>query len=402
VSEAATGTWPRRRSPVLDWLMLETYGEPYFDNIFAELCRRLCDRGLPLDRATLHLRTLHPQFMGATVYWQPDWGEARFARFGHTLLEDARYLRSPLKPLFEGEVEGIRQRLDVPRPEGAPWFGIYDELEAAGFIDYVALPMTFVSGTRHASTWATQRPGGFDTEHLSTIDDLLPVLAMVVEIRLNRRIARNLLEAYVGPRAGERILAGEIRRGSGETVSAAVWMCDLRGFTRLSGRMPHQAVIDCLNRYFDVMAAAVTDHGGEILKFIGDAMLAIFPLEDADACSRAFEAALAAKAGMEALELEHCLGADEAIGFSIVLHAGDVVWGNVGAAARLDFTVIGPAVNVASRLEELAKRMDEPIIVTREFAGGCRGAADRLESLGRFALRDVADEVELLRPRPRP
>lgn len=392
--------WPSRRSAVLDWLVNRVTGEPMLDNVFVELCERLRATELPLDRATLHLRTLHPQFGGATIRWVPGQKEAVFTTVDRGVWQRERYLRSPLRPLYEGELEGIRARLDLPVPEEAPTYDIYDELRAEGLVDYVALPMQFVSGTRHACTWATRRPGGFSTDELQIIADILPVLAMMAEIRLNRRITKNILDAYVGERSGARILAGEIDRGSGETIAAAVWHSDLRGFTMLSERWPRDDVIASLNAYFDTMAAPLVEAGGEILKFIGDAMLAIFPLAEPRACERAFGAALDAAAGMAALNAERRAAGQDELGFGLALHVGEVMWGNIGAQSRLDFTVIGPAVNVAARLDELSKDLRRPLLVSGDFAGRCRRSGAVLERLGRYPLRGVQTEVEVFAPLP--
>ena len=191
-------------------------------------------------------------------------------------LDDPRFLHSPVRALYEG-ADGFRQRLDLPSDDRHGEYAIYADLRAEGFTDYVALPMQFTDGRRHATSWSTDQPGGFSTEDLVLINELLPILATAVEIRSNRRITKNLLNTYVGKHAGERILAGDIRRGSGMTVSAAIWNCDLRGFTRIAEQWPRDDVIGWLNEYFDVMAAPVEKHGGEVLKFVGDGMLAIFP-----------------------------------------------------------------------------------------------------------------------------
>lgn len=397
---AESGHWPSRRSPVLDWLSTGVIDQPLLDPLFADLCRKLRAHGLPLDRATLHLRILHPQFGGATIRWTAEPDELQLTTVDREVWRNRRYLESPLRPLYEGEVDGIRARLDLPQPPGAPVFAIYDELRAEGIVDYVVLPMEFVSGTRHACTWSTKQAGGFTTDDLKAIADLLPVLAMAAEIRLTRRITRNLLDTYVGRRSGQRILEGQIDRGSGETLSAAIWHCDLRGFTMLSERRPRDDVIQSLNAYFDVMAEPLTRQGGEILKFIGDAMLAIFPMAEPRACQRALRAALEAQEGMARLNEERRAVGRAELGFGLALHVGDVMWGNIGAQERLDFTVIGPAVNVATRLEELSKELRRPLLVSGDFAGACACAHATLDRLGDYALRGVEREVTVHAPRP--
>jgi len=389
-----TGRWPGRRTRTLDWLARDSVLEPYIDNLFGGVCNRLREDGLPLERATLHLRTLHPQLLGATITWRPGMRDAEIVFHERRVLQQPRYLNSPVRALFEG-AEGIRQRLDLDHTVQGPAFEIFADLRDQGFTDYLALPMRFTDGRRHASSWATRRPGGFRPTDLLTIEEMLPVLAMAIEIRLNRRIARNLLNTYVGPRAGERILRGEITRGSGETLHAAIWNSDLRGFTRLSQSWPRDALLDLLNGYFDVMADAVLGEGGEILKFMGDGLLAIFPLDTPRACARAFRAARAAVHGMHHFNETRRSRGEESVGFGIALHRGDVMWGNIGAASRLDFTVIGPAVNVTERLQELTKELRVEVLLSGEFVHSCEHHEAALHPLGRRRLRDIDEAIEI-------
>lgn len=389
-----TGRWPTRLSAALDWLVRDTTGQPFADNLFGEFCGRLREEGLPLDRATLHLRTLHPQFMGARFLWRADVEGVDISTVEPSVLEDARFLNSPIKALYDG-AEGIRQRLHLPAPPEGESYGIYADLRAEGMTDYVALPMQFTDGKRHATTWSTRQPGGFATADLVELNDLLPVLAMAVEIRGNRRITKNLLNAYVGRYAGERILSGDIRRGSGATLRAAIWNCDLRGFTHISETWPRDDVISWLNEYFDVMAGPVEKHGGEILKFVGDGMLAIFRLDGAGACDHALTAAAEARRGMRELNRRRIERGSFELGFGLALHVGDVMYGNIGTATRLDFTVIGPAVNVTSRLQTLTKELRRQVLLSAPFAFMCDGAAERLASIGRFPLRGVEAPLEV-------
>jgi adenylate cyclase len=389
-----TGRWPTRLSAALDWLVRETHDQPFLDNLYAELCERLREEGVPLDRATMHLRTLHPQFMGARMLWRPGMAEPDMFFVEPQMLEDPRFLNSPIRALYDG-AEGIRQRLDVPGDRGSEQYAIYDDLRAEGMTDYVALPMQFTDGKRHATTWSTKEPGGFSTADLVELNDILHVLAMAVEIRMNRRITKNLLNAYVGRHAGERILSGDVRRGTGATVRAAIWNCDLRGFTRISEQWPRDDVIHWLNEYFDVMAAPVEKHGGEILKFVGDGMLAIFRLESAEACNSALRAAVEARRGMRELNRRRIERGSFELGFGLALHVGDVMYGNIGTVTRLDFTVIGPAVNVASRLQVLTKELRRQVLISAPFAFMCGCSAEFLASLGRFPIRGVDEPLEV-------
>ena len=219
---------------------------------------------------------------------------------------------------------------------------------------------------------------------------LLPALALVSEIRVKNRLARTLLETYVGAHAGEMILAGATRRGSGTTVRAAIMICDLRDFTKISDNWPRDDVIDLLNGYFDAMAEPVVRHGGEILKFIGDGMLAIFPLDQPQACANLLRAVAEARQAMVALNEENGKIGREPMRYGIGVHVGDVMYGNIGSRSRLDFTVIGPAVNMASRIETFTKQVGKPVLLSRAFADFVKGEFD-LERVGEYPVRGFND-----------
>ncbi|MGF1474188.1 MAG: adenylate/guanylate cyclase domain-containing protein [Geminicoccaceae bacterium] len=371
----------------------QTVELPYVEDVFEGFCNRLLEMGLPLERATLHLRTLHPQFLGGRFLWLKETKKVDLAVIGREALTIDAFRNSPVRALYEG-AEGIRQRLDVPPQEDE--FGVYQDLRNEGLTDYVALPLITVSGQRHASSWSTGQKGGFSTEHLSIISELLPVLSMAAEIRLNRRIAKNLLNTYVGSYAGNRVLDGDIERGQGETIRAAIWICDLRDFTSLSERNTQAQVIQTLDDYFEVMGAAVVKHGGEILKFIGDAMLAIFPTDQISnpACV-AIDAALEAVEAMDKLNERRHGDELEALDYGIGLHVGDVIYGNIGTMDRLDFTVIGPAVNMTARLEHLCRSLGPKVLVSAAFAEAC---SRPLTSMGFHGLRGISQAVEVFAP----
>ena len=383
------GHWPKHPGPILDWLIGEARQLPDGATVLKELGRRLVDAGVPLRRASFHMRTLHPQLFGVGLYWQRGSDDVRLFEARHGIQETALYRNNPLRALFE-EAVGVRQRLDLPDTEFA--FPLFYELRDEGLTDYVALPMRFSDGKIHGATWSSDRPGGFGSDHLALIEDLLPVVGLLLEIRLNRRIAVNLLDTYVGRHAGYRILQGEITRGSGHTVRAAIWFSDLRDSTILSETQGREEFLECLNRFFDCMAGPVERHGGEILKFIGDAMLAIFPLDNDQACSRAAQAAVDARTAMAELNEELRADGRNALGFGIALHVGEVTYGNVGAADRLDFTVIGPAVNLASRLEVLCRTLGPTILISDEFARLC---SYEFRSLGMHRLAGISRPVEV-------
>jgi adenylate cyclase len=382
--------WPRRPGAILDWLVGEARRLPDGPALLKELCARLLDLGLPLARCSFHFRTLHPQLFGIGFYWHRGIDEIRVFRAEHGIQQTALFQNSPMRALFEG-AGAVRQRLDLPGADFA--FPLFYELREQGLTDYVALPITFSDGKIHGTTWSADRPGGFESWHIAQIEDLLPAVSLLLEIHLNRHITINLLDTYVGRRAGQHILEGQIIRGSGATVEAAIWYCDLRGFTSLSERIGRDQLIACLNEYFDCMAGAVEHHDGEVLKFIGDAMLAIFPLAQEQACRRALAAAAEARTAMAALNARRRARGDEALDFGIALHIGEVMYGNIGSASRLDFTIIGPAVNLAVRIEGLCRELSRELLLSEAFAGSCPAAP--LRSLGQHRLAGVRQPVEI-------
>ncbi len=247
-------------------------------------------------------------------------------------------------------------------------------------------------------TYATRQPGGFSDAHVALLDGVRHELAAAVEIRYLRFTAKMLMNTYVGPQAGQRVLDGQIKRGMGETIRAAIWFCDLKGFTALSEALSGEPLIELLNDYFDVMTTAIEGEDGEILKFIGDAVLAIFmPGEDGDrgAARRALTAAQAAETAMAERNGTRAAVGKAEIGYGIALHFGDVLYGNVGGQNRLDFTVIGPAVNLASRIEALTRDVDRALLVSGEFAALHSGA---FEELGNYTFKGITGERPVFAP----
>jgi adenylate cyclase len=379
-------------SDVVHWLTNETRNERFIDNIFAELCVRLQRVGIPVKRATLHFLIYHPQWLGARILWADGMREAELARVDYDVRERSEYIGSPANEIHDGAVE-VRENL-----ERAPSLGrkhaVYDEMRAKGLTDYVAWPLHHTLGRQHIVTFATDRPGGFDHEHVAALLRLLPVLALVSEIRVKNRLARTLLETYVGSHAGELILAGATRRGSGTTVRAAILICDLRDFTRISDNWPRDDVIDLLNDYFDAMSEPIAKHGGEILKFIGDGLLAIFPLSKPSACTNLLHAVAEAGRAIDALNEKNRDTGRAPLNYGIGVHVGDVMYGNIGSRTRLDFTVIGPAVNMASRLEALTKQLGRTVLLSRAFADFVKDDFE-LERVGEHPVRGFTDPIEL-------
>ena len=377
---------------VVHWLTNDTRDERFIDNIFAEMCIRLQRAGIPVKRATLHILIYHPQWLGARFMWADGMHEAVIERVDYDVRERSEYIGSPANELQDGATE-VRENLERD-PRLGRKHAIYDEMRVKGLTDYAAWPLYHTLGKRHLVTFATDRPGGFDDAHIAGLLKLLPVLALVSEIRIKNRLARTLLETYVGSHASELILAGATRRGSGTTVRAAIMICDLRDFTGISDNWPRDDVIDLLNGYFDAMSEPIVRHGGEILKFIGDGLLAIFPLSQPSACANLLHAVTEARQAMIALNERNGETGRAPLNYGIGIHVGDVMYGNIGSQSRLDFTVIGPAVNMASRLETLTKQLGRPVLLSSAFADLVRSDFE-LEHVGEHQVRGFSDPIEL-------
>lgn len=395
----ARKTLQDRANAIVAWLLGEERlraGRMIF--LLDRFARRLKEAGLPLDRVSLHIRQLHPQLASRSFIWEPEAGGATEMGYRHSSRDEVAYITSPIKPIYEGEA-AIRRRLDDR--DGAEDFPILDDLKGRGFTDYKIVPLAFANGVTNAFSLATQRQGGFTDDDLALLDLVLPAFATLVELQQTRRTARDLLTTYVGPNTGERIFSGAVQRGDGEVIHAILWYCDLRDFTHLSQTEPLDKVIEHLNTYFDCMAGPVTDRGGEILKFVGDAMLAIFSCDAGEAgecgvLDAALGAAEDARAGISALnDVRRTLG-QTPMECGIAIHVGEVMYGNIGAADRLDFTVIGPAVNLVCRMETLCVDLDSPILVSREIADL---APPRFTSLGSFNFKGMDRPREVFAPR---
>ncbi|MBO0905160.1 adenylate/guanylate cyclase domain-containing protein [Jiella sonneratiae] len=386
------GRWPRQSTDIVDWLVQDTAGYRYIDEIFQMLCDRLLASGIPIGRATLHFRIAHPQWFGARITWLKGVGEAEIETFQHGTLDLVGYATSPVARVHDGEEE-VRWNLEGEDAASNP-STLLEDLRRRGLTDYVAWPLKHTFDRRHVITFATDAPGGFSDADLAALADLLPALSLVSEIRLKNRMARTLLETYVGPHASDEVLAGAITRGSGKTVSAAIMVCDLRDFTRISELWPRDDVIELLNSYFDAICEPIEANGGEILKFIGDGLLAIFPLDRPTACDDLLRAVAEARRSMDALNVERAGQGRDVLRYGVGIHLGDVMYGNIGSRRRLDFTVIGPAVNAASRLEGLTKILQRPVLVSRAFAerASCQTV---LESLGSYPLRGLDEAMEV-------
>jgi adenylate cyclase len=365
-----------------DWLIdgARSAGNPA--GMMAETCERMVQVGIPLWRAGVFIRTLHPDIFGRNFVWRPG-AEVEVGTVDFNILDAPEFKASPLAIVFT-QAKEVRGRLYDPQTRGFP---IFDDMRAEGMTDYIALPLLFTDGSVHASSWTTKQPGGFTDEELAALRSLIPVLARLAEIIEWRRTSSILLDTYVGNRAGAKIMGGQIRRGHTESMHAAIWLSDLRGFTALSDRLPAETVVEILNQYFDCQVASIRAHGGEVLKYMGDGLLAVFPIDeyvgdDQQVCSHVLSAAYEARAAVA--DMQFPVGDTiEQFRFGVALHVGRILYGNIGGGNRLDFTCIGPAVNLAARLEKIASRLRRTVVASEGFAGICRG---EWSDLGEFPI----------------
>jgi adenylate cyclase len=371
--------------PVARWFVTEAYRITDTAELVAAAGEQLVLSGIPLYRLAYFQLTLHPEFAGRGYFWRRGHGVETGTR-PHGDNQDSEYRDNPLPPVLEQQ-KTVRVRLDRVEPQ-AP---LLRQLKAEGATDYVALPLLFTTGHVDALSVVSDAPDGFSMGDLDRMFLLQFTFTRLVEIHSLRDMATHLLDAYVGRAAGQRILAGEVRRGEGQTIEAVIWYCDLRGFTRASDSLPRDAIIALLNDYFDTMGALVTSAGGEILKFMGDGMLAIFPVASADkradTASRAARAATSAVDAMLVLNRVRATEGEPAVRFGLALHIGEVMFGNIGASQRLDFTVIGPAVNHTARLEKLCSPLDRSVVLSASLAELL--PKNEIEPLGQHAMKDI-------------
>jgi adenylate cyclase len=377
-------------APVIDWLLHKGRRLPTREAVVGEVCERVRAAGLPIERVAFFLYALHPQYFGVALFWD---GDRVIRRPGsHDFLLTDEYRDSPAARISAGE-RAIRRRLEVP--EAQLDFPFLRELKAAGLTDYVIAEVVFSDGVRNSVSLATRRPGGFSDHDIAEIEKLLHPFALVMEIHSGRELARTLLETYLGHISGSRVLDGQIKRGDGQSIDAVIWFSDLRDSTPLSAALGEQRFLELLNEYFVATAGAVLEHGGEVLRFIGDASLAVFPTAGEPAraaCERAVAAARAARQRAQAANAARSASGQPAFAWGVGLHLGRVHYGNIGTPERLEFSVIGAAANKAARIEALCKDTGQDVVLSSAVAAalGAPGA-----SLGRFALRGVERPEEI-------
>ncbi len=390
---------------ITGWLLHDAINEDDMLLLFESLAWRFVAAGLPFARSSLHVGTLHPQLIGFGWYWNSRDGLCDEFKVHSVVRDSDSYRLSPLVPVIE---KGERFRCNMSDEAKIKTFPLMAELAQDGITDYLALPLNAGSAYHNAVTIATRRKGGFSTADITAIESVMRLFALHVERHIQQRIASNLMDTYLGHLAGEKVLHGAIKRGSGEPVDAVIWYSDMRGFTHLSDYLGGADVMLVLNAYFEIQAGAVMAHGGEVLKFIGDGMLAVFPFTSHEASKTAAQNAVMA-AGDVMRDLKElndnppdALARIERwrpLKCGIALHAGEAFFGNVGAPERLDFTVTGRAVNIAARLEALAKDLERAVLLTSEVASLLTCP---LDNLGSHRLRGLSHEITVYSPQYTP
>ena len=363
-------------------------------------CERARTIGIPIANAAVFVDTLHPVHEGRMFRWLLGKGDATLAEYGRTSSSEAseRWRRSPFYRLLETGEAGLRRRIDAA---AADEFPVLADLRRDGLTDYIALITRFAAegiiGDMDCvySSWATDAKDGFSDWHIAALKRLIPFLALAVKSASLARIAGTLVETYLGRDAGRRVLSGKIARGVAERIDAVLWFSDLRGYTKITDTAEPAHIIPLLNDYADVIVSTIHAKGGDVLKLMGDGVLAIFPAETrAPACGRALAAAIAARNGVAALNERRTADGVPTTDMYLGLHVGEVFYGNIGSHERLDFTVVGPAVNEVSRIAALCRSVDQPLLMSSSFAQALDDPR-RVVSVGRYALRGVGRAQDL-------
>lgn len=369
--------------------------------LVSRLCERLLESGVPVMRMAVACDMLDPSFDSHGVRWRRGVGaEIEDYVRAPTPAGQDEWVRSPFYALVNSPDAMLRRRLGDGYRAGE--FAVLDEYRGRGATDYVCFvervgPGMWTGDTRGLiASFFSDGPRGFDDAAIALLSATMPAFATAFLARTQRKTTRALLATYLGQDAAERVLAGNVIRGRAEPLRAVVWFADLVGFTRVADTTAGDVVLAMLNDYAEAEVEAIESHGGHVLKFIGDGMLAIFPgAEDASACARALDAAADFRVRIAALNARRTAAGLATTDAHVALHIGEVLYGNVGSPRRLDFTVLGAAVNEAARIEAMCGSLDRPVIVSAAFAEAAAAARSRLVSLGRYALKGVSKPQEL-------
>ena len=383
------------------WLVkLGLEGRP--ETVLVEgFCQRAVAAGVPLARVIVFIDTLHPVHEGRAFRWDREKPEATLTEYGRTNEGEAaeRWRTSPWFRMLEDGDSLLRRTIAV---EGELEFPMFADLRAAAITDFVAILNRFAADgaigemDSFYSSWMTDRTAGFTDEEIAALKRLTPFLGLAIKSVSLARVAETLVETYLGRDAGRRVLQGRISRGVADRIKAVLWFSDLRNYTRISDTSPPEQIIPLLNDYADAIVSAVHEHSGDVLKLIGDGVLAIFPAEDrARACAAALDAAKEAREAVAALNVRRAAEGLPTTEMYLGLHLGVVFYGNIGSKERLDFTVVGPAVNEVSRIAAMCRTVDQPILISSAFAELVAVEQRRFASVGRFALRGVGKPQDL-------
>jgi adenylate cyclase len=356
---------------VVEWLAEEALRDSEPAALYSELCQRLRGVGMPILRGQVAFRVLHPLYDASTLNWTPERGVV-VEHFRPEDSGDERFLRSPIGYVLTHRLPVLRRRLTGET--ALLDFAVLDEFLALGGTDYIVFLVGFGPAAQNGiiCSWLGDRAAGFTDDEIAQLQRITRELAIALKAKFERGIAQNIAHAYLGKRSGQAVLNGSIRRGDGEKITAALWFSDLRHSTELADRLSAEAFLHLLGRYFEMTAAAVLDCGGEVVNLVGDAVLGLFRVEGApqEACGRALAAAREARRRLDGSPP----GADGlALDFGISLHLGQVIYGNVGVPERLQFTLVGAAVNEVVRVQDLTKQLGYPLLATAPFAGAVAG-----------------------------
>jgi adenylate cyclase len=376
--------------------------------LMAGFCRRLAAGGVPLARALVVLDTLHPIYEGRAFRWRADVSETiEVLDYGRTNEGEAAELwrRSPFFHLLQTGGTEMRRCLAAGDPADFPAIA---QARDEGATDYLVFVHRFaaegVIGEMDCvySAWSSDAPDGFAGDDVTALRRLAPFLKLAVKSAALARIAGTLAETYLGRDAGRRVMSGRIVRGVAEKIGAVLWYSDLHGYTQISDNSPPEQIIPLLNDYAEVVVSAVHGHGGDVLKLVGDGTLAIFPADNREeACLGALAAAVGMRDGVVELNGKRAAAGLPTTQVYLALHVGDVFYGNIGSKDRLDFTIVGPAVNEVSRILALSRSVEQDVLLSASFANALGSAMRRrLVSIGRYALRGVAQPQELFIPEP--
>jgi adenylate cyclase len=365
------------------WLIRDARLLENNETVLSEFCDRVAAAGIPIDRVSVHQRALHPQYRGVSRVWRR--GEPLEEKFlDHGIEKTATYLQSPVRVVTE-QSRRLEWRLDGNEPLPYP---VLQELREAGYTHYVIAPLIYSVGIVNAISWATRHPAGFSPAQTQLLDDIRPACAAVAELKALKRFIGGILTTYVGNQAGKLILEGQVRRGDVREITAALMLVDLRDFSAMSDRLSSRAVVRFLNQYFDCVMGPIRKHGGEVVEIMGDGVLAIFQHDGdgspAAACSSALAAAIG---GLIELDKHNRRHPATPLNAGIALHYGTVSYGNIGSGDRMDFTVIGPDVNLTSRIERLCRDLDRSLIMSEAFAETLHRP---MWEIGHFELRGFA------------